>query len=258
MQEKDGTSLLNIGAPEPALCQDPKFLEWCKQHLTITLGQEARTTEGQAQGRGPGDLQLVERITTNMGWSFLAGVQALAPSIAGAAWQGGSNRDGEGDNVGGKIYSENNVAALKGYCGVANPAGIPTIWDAFQQTKEIASHHHNLQVGMSKWRKDTGKDINKARFFTEQTIKDIVNLSFNPGEAVPTFASAQRGISILTCHPKLAHEVEAIKDFEEAQRATAHMAQFNKVQRRQKAPPSPPPDNYFELRLSVNTFCALI
>ena len=23
-------------------------------------------------------------------------------------------------------------------------------------------------------------------------------------------------------------------------------------------PPSPPPDNYFELRLSVNTFCALI
>jgi hypothetical protein len=38
----------------------------------------------------------------------------------------------------------------------------------------------------------------------------------------------------------------------------AHMAQFNKVQRRQKMPPSPPPDNYFELHLSINTFCALI
>jgi hypothetical protein len=30
------------------------------------------------------------------------------------------------------------------------------------------------------------------------------------------------------------------------------------VRCRQKAPPSPPPDNYFELRLSVNTFCTLI
>jgi hypothetical protein len=27
LQDKDGTSLLNIGAPEPALYQDPEFLE---------------------------------------------------------------------------------------------------------------------------------------------------------------------------------------------------------------------------------------
>ncbi len=74
-----------------------------------------------------------------------------------------------------------------------------------------------------------GKDIDKAPFFTEQTVKDIVGLNFDPGEAVPTFASVQRGISILTCQPKLAQEVESIKDFEEARRATAHTAQFNKV-----------------------------
>ena len=160
--------------------------------------------------------------------------------------------------MGGKLYSENNVAALKGYCGVATPAGIPVIWDSFQQTCKISSHLHNLRVSMSQWSKTIGKDIDKAPFFTEQTVKDIVSLNFNPGEAVPTFSSAQRGISILTCRPKSAQEVESIKDFEEAQRATAHTAQFNEVRRRQKAPPSPPPDNYFELRLSVNTFCALI
>ena len=111
---------------------------------------------------------------------------------------------------------------------------------------------------MSQWSKTTGKDIDKAPFFTEQTVKDIVSLNFNPGEAVPTFSSAQRGISILTCRPKSAQEVESIKDFEEAWHTTAHTAQFNEVRRRQKAPPSPPPDNYFELRLSVNMFCALI
>jgi hypothetical protein len=91
--------------------------------------------------------------------------------------------------------------------------GIPTIWDSFQQMKEIASHCHNLRVGMSQWSKSTGKDINKAPFFTEQTVRDIAGHNFNPGEAVPMLASAQRGISILTCRPKLAQEVETIKDF---------------------------------------------
>ncbi len=58
--------------------------------------------------------------------------------------------------------------------------------------------------------------------------------------------------------PPKVQEVETIKDFKEARRATAHTVQFNKVRRRQKTPPSPPPDTYFELRLSVNTFCALV
>jgi hypothetical protein len=37
----------------------------------------------------------------------------------------------------------------------------------------------------------------------------------------------------------------------------AHTMQFKEVRCCQKTPPSPPPDNYFKLRLSVNTFCAL-
>ena len=163
-----------------------------------------------------------------------------------------------GDNIGGKLYSENNVAALKGYCGVVDPRRIPSIWNGFQQTRELAQHRHNLRVGMMTWSKQTGMDIDKAPFFAKATNKDIVNLNFNPGKAVPTYLSAQRGLSILTCRPKSAHEVELIKDFKEARRATAHTAQFNEVHRHQKAQPSAPPDNYHNLCLSVNTFCALI
>jgi hypothetical protein len=37
-QEWEGTSLLNIGSPEPALCQDPEILEWCEHRLLCTLG----------------------------------------------------------------------------------------------------------------------------------------------------------------------------------------------------------------------------
>ena len=82
-----------------------------------------------------------------MGRSFLAGVQALTPMIDGAARQGGYAKEG-GNNVGGKLYSDNNVATLKGYCGGVNPRGIPSIWDAFQQTRELAQHRHNPRIGM--------------------------------------------------------------------------------------------------------------
>ena len=252
---KNKVSLLNIGTTNPALCQDQEFLDWCNQRIQITLGEEPRLP-GEPE-RGTRDLHLVEQISNNMGRSFLARVQALTPTIAGAAQQGGYAKEG-GNNVGANLYSENNVAALKGYCGVVNPRGKLAIWDAFQQTKELAQHRHNLCVRMMTWSKRTGMDIDKAPIFTEATIKDIFSLNYNPGEAVPTYSSAQRGISILTCRPKSAHEVKLIKDFEEARRATAHTAQFNEVHRHQKAQPSAPPDNYHNLRLSVNTFCALI
>jgi hypothetical protein len=194
-QEKNEMSLLNIGTLEPALCQDPEFLDWCERRINITLGDEERFAGGAQQTHGgeARDLRLVEQISNNMGRSFLAGVQALAPTIVGAARQGGHTKE-EGDDVGGKYYSENNVAALKGYCGVLTPAGIPTIWDAFQQTKELASHRHNLRIGMQQWSKKIGLDIDKAPFFTENSIKDIIGLKFNPGEAVPTYSSAQRDI----------------------------------------------------------------
>jgi hypothetical protein len=129
----------------------------------------------------------------------------------------------------GEECTQNNVASLKGYCGVLDPAKITNIWDLFQQTHEIASHWHNLRESMTRWAKQMGKEIDKAPFFTEQTIKDIVGLNFNLGEAEPTYSLAQWGVSILTCRPKTAHEVETIKDFEETRCITAHTMQFNDV-----------------------------
>ena len=52
-QEWEGTSLLNIGLPEPALCQDLEFLEWCKHCLLSMLGPVETTVAGaQVQGGG--------------------------------------------------------------------------------------------------------------------------------------------------------------------------------------------------------------
>ncbi len=134
----NGTSILSLGLTETALSQDLKFLEWCELCLTKTIGQEpkqARLTKGKDT------IQIDERITPEMGRSFMAGVQALGPSIPGAAGQGsGYGMDVISDNLGGKLYSENNVAAFKGYCGVVDARDIPVIWDTFQHTKEIGLH----------------------------------------------------------------------------------------------------------------------
>jgi hypothetical protein len=71
----------------------------------------------------------------------MARVQALGPSIVGAARQVGRyGMDIMSDKLGGKLYSENNGATLKGHCGVVDARDIPVIWDAFQLTKEIVLH----------------------------------------------------------------------------------------------------------------------
>ncbi len=156
----DGSSILNIGSPEPALCQDNEFLEWCELHLAATLGNDQRQLAPLGTGEGPDNLHLVERITSNMGRSFMMGVQALAPTIAGAARQGGLyGRDSGGEGMGGKLYSENNVATLKGYCGVTRLI--------FPPSRTCSSKRERLlrTATTSALRaKQTGKEINEAPF----------------------------------------------------------------------------------------------
>ena len=53
-QEQNGTSILNIGAPDPALCQDTEFLDWCDQRLQITLGAAPSAHTGYTPGGGEG------------------------------------------------------------------------------------------------------------------------------------------------------------------------------------------------------------
>ncbi len=81
----------------------------------MTLDQESKQVRLTGGKEGKGTLQMVEQITSEMGRSFMAVVQALAPSIVGAACQGsGFGMDIMSDNLRGKLYSENNAATVKG------------------------------------------------------------------------------------------------------------------------------------------------
>ncbi len=122
------TSILSLGLTKTALSQDPEFLEWCELRLTMTIGQKLKQARLTGGNEGKGTIQMVERITSEMGRSFIAGVQALGPIITGAARQGSRYRmDVMSDNLGGKLYSEKNVAALKSYCNVVDARDIPVV-----------------------------------------------------------------------------------------------------------------------------------
>ena len=108
------------------------------------LGPVNTTTMGaQVQGGG-GDLHMVERITNNMERSFLAGVHALALTLAGATRQVGlGHKDKGGDDFGGTLYLENNAAALKGYCGVDTP-GVMRYYRSRSMTTLLLGPEKNL------------------------------------------------------------------------------------------------------------------
>ena len=99
----NSNSLLHLSTMEPALSQDTEFTEWCCHRLEMSLGTADTVLMGQ--GRTPGenatrDLHMVERITSQMGRSLIAGVQALAPTLAGAPRGGGYDVEAQGNSMG--------------------------------------------------------------------------------------------------------------------------------------------------------------
>ena len=68
----EGASLLNLGAPEPALCQGEEFLEWCSQKLATAFGREPEVP--RKLGRAPTTTSTLSNVSPRI-W-------------AAASWQG--------------------------------------------------------------------------------------------------------------------------------------------------------------------------
>ena len=97
-------------------------------------------------------MDTVERVATRVSQGVVSGLRALAPTLAMAAGRGRSDEKmGDGEQVGGKRFSEEQVATLKGYCGVVDERKIPDIWRTFQATKHIATWRATLLAAMEDW-----------------------------------------------------------------------------------------------------------
>ena len=54
---------------------------------------------------------------------------------------------------------------------------------------------------MKQWSKENNFQISPTVEFFKKAMEDFVTLTFNPGEVVPTFENADKGMSPLLCMP---------------------------------------------------------
>lgn len=76
------------------------------------------------------------------------------------------------------------------------------------------------------------------------------------------YSSRRKGLTILCCRPKTAEEVEYIREHEEAMACTGGMMTYEEFKAQKTKGTgvvgATPPENYKDLLLCLNTYCALI
>jgi hypothetical protein len=154
------------------------------------------------------------------------------------------------------VYTEYQVAVIKGYCGLRDTGAIPVIWALFQTSKHTEDHRLNLEKRMREWSAIHGVEIDHGVFFSKETIDDIVKLRPNPGDGHPTLKTAERGVSILACLPRSQNEIEAIRIKEQAaedSKANRTLAEALKLAATESRQPA---SGSLELKLNIATYLA--
>lgn len=263
--DSHGLSVLAMEV-EVVSVQDPEVRQWCTTMLTRTLGpgRAAARTQAAAPQSGGSGVDSIERVATKLSQGVVSGLRALAPTLAMAAGRASGEGRGVGEEqVGGTKFSEDHVATLKGYCGVVDERKIPNIWRTFQSTKHVGTWRTTLVAEMEEWDETHrgGGGIDQAPCFSDELLKAIVKLEFNPGEGVALYNSRQKGVTILCCRPKTAAQIEDIREHEEAVTKTGANMSYDEFRAKKKGSGiavATPPENYGDLKLCVNTYCALI
>ncbi len=100
--------------------------------------------------------------------------------------------------------------------------------------------------------------IDNGIYLEQDTMKSILDLHFNPGEGVAHLQSAAKGLSILCCQAWASHETEEIKERELALNATKQTCMFDDYLKYVKGATRHPASNYWDLKLNITTFMALV
>jgi hypothetical protein len=111
---------------------------------------------------------------------------------------------------------------------------------------------------MKQYAYDRRIQIDTSVYLEQETIKAIVKLRSNPGEGVAHLSLASKGLSILACRARTTHETERVREQEQALSATEKTRLLDDLLKLPKGTTRAPADNFWELKMNVSTFMALV
>ena len=101
---------------------------------------------------------------------------------------------------------------------------------------------------------DKRMDFDNRVYFSDKTVEAIIKLQTNPGESIPMFTSAGKGLSILACQPKTSQEVEEELEHAEAEWWTRLTRILTEPLQLEKGYMQTPLNNYEQLRKCISMF----
>ena len=112
--------------------------------------------------------------------------------------------------------------------------------------------------GLQNYAHDHRTEVDRSIYLEQETMKAIMDLKFNPGEGMAYVQSAAKGLSLLCCRARPNQETEEIKEWEAALEATHKTRVFKDYMKDIKGRTRQPANNYFDLKLNIGTFMALL
>ena len=145
----------------------PAFLKWAKQRLQSYLEGPSTPQQPRVQQQ-PSNTDAYLLSLTNSISSLAAASQKQSTAVAAAASAKNSDE--------GRVLSEYDVAALKGFSGVATAAECTVFWPLLRTSKSVDVARNNLMRGMKQWSEATGHEIYKNIRYSDECIKDIMKM----------------------------------------------------------------------------------
>lgn len=265
--KSDTTSMMAVSVMA-VTDDDDELHEWINTRLNMTMGQRhfpsasdtdhtrVSTSSGLDRGLQP-EAAVSEDLATQVGRGIAMGFQTF--SNASLLAQGAGSRAGltsAGETT--KVYSPDSIAAIKGFSGTGDINELQSIWATFQTTKNLDVQRRHLSYGMEQWARSNGVEIDRGIYFEQKTVEDIVNMRFNPGQGVAQFKSAEKGLSLLICRSRTPEEIERVREREQAEQLTQATRVLEEALKLQRGDPRAPASNYFELKLNITSYCALM
>jgi hypothetical protein len=144
---------------------------------------------------------------------------AVVAALRAEQHQGSTRTEPQGDGrtaESQKGYSEFQLAKLKGFSCVRAESSLQPIWQYFKSTKELDAQRTQLLEEMKQWARQNDVHIHRNIYFDKATMDDITKMEFGPGTPTAYLATAEQGISILACRPRLGNETADIRTKEQA------------------------------------------